>query len=86
MKTFHPTSLACQDVVELVTELLGGGLDPVARAHIEQHLLVCPPCTVHLGQVRKTIALAGEIGGPAPATEVAPALLAAFRKAREGEP
>ncbi len=85
MKTFHPTSLACQDVVELVTELLDGGLEPRARAYIEQHLLVCPPCTVHLGQVRTTIALAGELAQPASGA-VAPSLLAAFRKTRKGEP
>ncbi len=82
----HITTLACKDVVELTTELLGGGLDPVARAHIEQHLLVCPPCTMHLGQLRRTIALAGELATPAPASDVPPTLLAAFRKKREGQP
>lgn len=80
----HPTTLACKDVVELTTELLGGALDPMSRAHIEQHLLLCSPCTIHLRQVRSTIALAGELATPAPAAAVPPALLAAFRKARDG--
>jgi anti-sigma factor RsiW len=84
VKVLHPTTLACKDVVELTTELLGGGLDPIERAHVEQHLLVCPPCTIHLRQVRATIALAGELGDASPPAVVSPDLLAAFRKAREG--
>ena len=84
MRALHPTTLVCKDVVELTTELLGGGLEPIERAHVEQHLLVCPPCTIHLRQVRATIALAGEVGEASAPAAVSPALLAAFRKAREG--
>ncbi len=50
-----PTNLTCQDVVELVTEFLEGTLDPKERARLEQHLLVCPPCTLHLTQVKATV-------------------------------
>jgi anti-sigma factor RsiW len=72
------------DVVELTTELLGDTLDAVARAHIEQHLLLCSPCTIHLAQVRMTIALTAEVAAAPPPVEVSPALLAAFRKSRDG--
>jgi len=48
-------TLTCKDVVELVTEFLGDTLDPAERVRIEQHLLVCPPCTLHLSQMRATI-------------------------------
>jgi anti-sigma factor RsiW len=85
VKVHHPTTLACKDVVELTTELLGDGLEPIERAHVEQHLLVCPPCTIHLRQVRATIALAGEVGEASAPAAVSPALLAAFRKSREGD-
>jgi predicted anti-sigma-YlaC factor YlaD len=84
VKVLHPTTLVCKDVVELTTELLGGTLEAVARAHIEQHLLVCPPCTIHLRQVRTTIALTRDLEVPAPAAAVSPALLDAFRKTRDG--
>src|SRR5258706_107737 len=61
----HPTALTCKEVVELVTELLGDALAPEDRARLEQHLLVCPPCTLHVGQVRSTVALLGDLREPA---------------------
>jgi anti-sigma factor RsiW len=73
-----PALLECKEVVELVTEFLGGALAPDERARLEQHLLVCPPCTLHVGQVRSTIEhLAGLRTDPAP---VAPALVDLFRQ------
>lgn len=83
MNALHPTVIVCKDVVELTSDLLEGALDPVARARIEQHLLVCAPCTIHLHQLRTTIAIAGELAEPAPAA-ISPALLAAFRASRDG--
>ena len=85
MTSLHPTRLACRDVVELTTEFLGGALTAIERAHLEQHLLMCSPCTMHLHQVRATIALTKELGAAEPAA-VSPSLLAAFRKARGGGP
>jgi len=84
MTSSHPARLACRDVVELTTDFLGGGLSVVDRAHLEQHLLVCSPCTMHLRQVRAAIALTGELGAPTPAA-IPSELLAAFRKSRGGE-
>jgi hypothetical protein len=82
----HPTELVCRDVVERVTDLLSNALEAEARARIEQHLLVCPPCTIYLGQVRATIDLCGELRDRAPGqTEVPPALREAFRRARGGK-
>lgn len=60
----HLTVLTCKEVVELVTELLGDALAPEDRVRLEQHLLVCPPCTLHVGQVRSTIALVGDLRDP----------------------
>lgn len=75
----HPITLTCKDVVELVTELLCDALPAGDRVRIEQHLLVCPPCTAHFAQVRSTIALAAGLRGAEDA-EVAPDLLARFRQ------
>ena len=51
-----PAMIECRQVVELVTEFLGDAMAPDDRARLEQHLLVCPPCTQHLAQVKATIA------------------------------
>jgi hypothetical protein len=74
-----PTSLTCKEVVELVTEFLSNSLAPEDRARLEQHLLVCPPCTVHIGQVRTTVELTAELRD-VPAVDTAPALVDLFRR------
>ena len=67
-----PASLECKEVVELVTEFLGATMAPEERARLEQHLLVCPPCTLHVAQVRSTIAHIAELRtAPAPGEPVA---------------
>ena len=60
MSVTHPIRLQCKEVVEHVTDLLGGELPAEDLVRLEQHLLVCPPCTLHVQQVRDTIALARE--------------------------
>ena len=54
--------LVCREVVELVTEYLGGTLPPHDRQRFDQHLATCPPCTAYLAQVRTTLELAAELG------------------------
>jgi anti-sigma factor RsiW len=76
MTVRHPTTLTCKEVVELVTELLDDAMPPMDRARIEQHLLVCPPCTLHVRQVEDTRALAREL----PAAPPSPQILDVFRR------
>ena len=59
--------IVCREVVELVTEYLDleSDLTPERRVTIEQHLLVCPPCTTHVDQMRTTIALTKTLRTPA---------------------
>ena len=73
--------LTCREVVERVSDLLGDALSADDRVRLEQHLLICPPCTLHVRQVRATIELAGELRAPAavPAAAVPAAVLDAFR-------
>jgi anti-sigma factor RsiW len=54
--------LVCREVVELVTEYLGGTLSPADRARFDEHLSTCPPCTAYLAQLRTTLDLAAELG------------------------
>jgi anti-sigma factor RsiW len=73
--------LVCREVVELVTEYLGGTLPARERARFDEHLAGCPPCTAYLAQVRTTIALAAEIGAtPPPDDEVAQQLGDMFKR------
>jgi anti-sigma factor RsiW len=84
MRVRDVSSLTCKEVVELVSEYLEGGLAPDDRARLEQHLFVCPPCTLHFGQVRATIAAVGELrSAPADEGRIA-AALDQFRKWKRG--
>ena len=58
--------LVCREVVELVTEYLGGTLPTEDRARFDAHLATCPPCTAYLAEVRTTLELAAELGATAP--------------------
>jgi anti-sigma factor RsiW len=57
----RPRDLACQQVVELVTDYLEGALPPAERRRFEHHLSGCPHCTEYLAQMRETIRLAGRV-------------------------
>jgi anti-sigma factor RsiW len=71
--------MACQELVEVITDYLERTLPPRDRARFEAHLRLCDPCVVYLEQMRETIALVGRVplsGLSAPARD---ALLEAFR-------
>lgn len=53
--------LACQQVVELVTDYLEGALSRVDRKRFEAHLSGCPNCTNYLEQMRATIRATGAL-------------------------
>jgi anti-sigma factor RsiW len=50
-----PRELACIELVELLTDYLEDALPPDEAAAVEAHLATCPPCQVHLAQLRATI-------------------------------
>jgi anti-sigma factor RsiW len=49
-----PRDVACQELVELVTEYLEGALPPDEVAAVDQHLVDCDPCLRYLRQMRAT--------------------------------
>jgi anti-sigma factor RsiW len=57
----RPLDLACQQVVELVTDYLEGALPAAERRRFEYHLTGCPHCTEYLAQMRETIRLTGQL-------------------------
>ena len=52
--------LVCREVVELVTDYLGGTLPAHDRARFDAHLATCPPCTAYLAQVKTTLGQLGD--------------------------
>ena len=50
-----PRDVACQELVELVTEYLEGALPPDEVAAVDQHLVDCDPCLRYLRQMRATL-------------------------------
>ena len=73
-------TLTCQEFVELVTDLLSGDMPPEDRALLEQHLLVCPPCTLHLSQMKTTIDVTSRLHRPLDAREPPGEILEVFRR------
>jgi anti-sigma factor RsiW len=49
-----PREVACQELVELVTEYLEGALPPDEVAAVDQHLVDCDLCLRYLRQMRAT--------------------------------
>ena len=56
-----PAAITCQELVELVTDYLEGGLSPEDRARIEAHLPRCRGCADYLEQMRATIRATGHL-------------------------
>jgi hypothetical protein len=50
-----PSDVACQELVELITDYLDGVLPPDWRAGLEEHLSGCDGCTEYARQIRFTI-------------------------------
>jgi anti-sigma factor RsiW len=54
--------LACQELVELVTDYLEDALPAEMRLRFDQHLAGCPGCRVYLEQTEHTIRAARALG------------------------
>ena len=53
--------LACQELVELVTDYLEGALSPDRHREVHEHLLECADCLRYLGQVQLTSRLLAQL-------------------------
>jgi anti-sigma factor RsiW len=71
--------LACQELVELVTDYLEGALPRKEREHFERHIARCEGCATYLDQIRRTIHVSGRLTEEEIAPEARDALLGAFR-------
>jgi anti-sigma factor RsiW len=75
--------MACQELVEVVTDYLDGTLADEDRRRLEAHLEECPYCARYIEQIRETARALGRL----PAESLSPAtqreLLEAFRGWRD---
>jgi anti-sigma factor RsiW len=78
------TYLTCKELVELVTDYLDRALSPVDRARFEEHVMTCPPCHAHLDQMRRTVAVLGQLPDESLSPDAERDLLEAFRHWKRG--
>jgi anti-sigma factor RsiW len=71
--------LACQELVELVTDYLEGALSDADRARFEAHIAGCDACTMYVQQMREMLVAVGSLSSDSLSPEVEAELLAAFR-------
>ena len=81
-----PTGLACQDLVEVVTDYLEDALAPDIRSRFDQHLKICDACLSYVEQIRTAIRLSGRVDLETLSPATRQGLLAAFHGWRESEP
>jgi anti-sigma factor RsiW len=77
-------ALACQELVELVSDYIEGALSDADRARFEAHIAGCDNCTTYVRQMRETLALMGELTTESISPGAQADLLAAFRDWKAG--
>jgi anti-sigma factor RsiW len=78
--------LPCQELVELVTEYLEGGLPEPERVRFEAHLALCSGCRTYLEQMRQTIRAVGRLAEDSIEPKAKQQLLTVFRDWRRSRP
>jgi predicted anti-sigma-YlaC factor YlaD len=71
--------LTCQEVIELLSSYIEGGLTADDRRRVDEHLALCDGCTTYLEQMRETIRLSGLVTEEQVPEDEKAALLTAFR-------
>jgi anti-sigma factor RsiW len=73
-----PRDIACNELVELITEYLEGTLPATEAAAIEAHFTICEGCQRYLDQMRATLAALGSVPVETLSDDAISTLLAAF--------
>ena len=71
--------LACQELVELVTDYFEGALSDRDRARFEAHIAGCDDCTLYVAQMREMLTVLGGLTTESLSAEAETELLVAFR-------
>jgi anti-sigma factor RsiW len=76
--------LACQELVELVTDYFEGALSDTDRTRFEVHIAGCVHCTAYVQQMREMLEVLGELTTESLSAEAEAELLVAFRDWKAG--
>jgi anti-sigma factor RsiW len=76
--------LACNELVELVTDYLEGTLPARERSRFDAHLTECPDCVEYVAQMQRTIVAVGLAAPELERTPAVTALLRVFRDWKRG--
>jgi anti-sigma factor RsiW len=76
--------LACQELVELITDYLERSLTPADNARFEVHIKGCQDCRTYLEQMRQTIRTVGRLREETIDAAARDPLLLAFRDWKAG--
>lgn len=71
--------MACQELVELVTDYLEGVLGPEETERLRHHLEVCTGCDNYISQVRTTIRTTASLPPETPSAAVEQQLTEVYR-------
>lgn len=82
--SFLTRSMACQELVELVTAYFDGSLSRTDRRRFRSHIDSCPNCTAYVEQMRVVIEASGRLTEDDLDPRARGELLEAFRGWREG--
>jgi len=77
--------MACQELVEVITDYLEGTLPELERVRFEAHLRTCPACHEYVEQMRALIRLSRGLTARSLDTAAVDSLLHAFRDWRDSQ-
>ncbi len=72
--------MACQELVEVITDYLEGTIPEHDRARFDAHILTCPGCREYVEQMRTTLRLSGRLTVESISAGARDQLLQAFRR------
>jgi hypothetical protein len=78
-------AVRCAELVELVTEWMEGALDDATLASVEEHLVICPPCSEYVAQIRLTTTSMRDVAAEVPPPAAREELLRLFRAEHASE-
>lgn len=85
MRNDSQQEMACQELVEVITDYLEGTLQASDRERFEAHLLVCAACREYVEQMRVVIRLSGSLSAETIEPATRDSLLRAFRRWRDAQ-
>jgi anti-sigma factor RsiW len=77
--------MACQELVEVITDYLEGTLPELDRARFETHLASCRACQEYVEQMKALVRLTGKLTARSLEPQTVDSLLGAFRRWRDSK-